>query len=295
MLVGALDTPAGELDPQRAVVEPLAADPGVDGIWMNPINPSPNVDWGYDVADYTDIHPDLGTLADLDRLVAEATPRGIRLLLDLVPNHTSNRHPWFREHPDYYVWADEIPNNWQASSVAVRRGRLTRNAGGTTCTTLPRAARPRLVERRVRAEFERILRFWLDRGVAGFRIDVCHALIRPRAARRSSCHRRGRPTYSRAGRTACVSMNRPETHEILRDWRTLSDSYGPARILVGEVYVLDVAAWARFYGSGSDELNLAFNFAFVHADLEAEQMRGVVRATESAAPTGGWPEDRFEP
>src|SRR5262249_54470311 len=80
---------------------------GIDGIGLNPINPSPNVAWGYDVSEYTAVHPDLGTLDDLDRLVAEAARRGIRVLLDLVPNHTSDRHPWFHEHPDYYVWADE--------------------------------------------------------------------------------------------------------------------------------------------------------------------------------------------
>src|SRR5215204_7204012 len=84
---------------------------GVDGIWLSPTFPSPNADWGYDVADYTDVHPDLGTLADLDRLVAEAGRRGIRVLLDLVPNHTSERHPWFLgEHRDWYMWADRPTN-----------------------------------------------------------------------------------------------------------------------------------------------------------------------------------------
>ncbi len=88
---------------------------GVDGIWLNPINPSPNIDWGYDVSDYTGVHPDLGTLDDLDRLVADAARRNVRVLLDLVPNHTSDRHLWFRERPDLYVWQDEIPNNWLAA------------------------------------------------------------------------------------------------------------------------------------------------------------------------------------
>ncbi|TML74688.1 MAG: hypothetical protein E6G11_00620, partial [Actinobacteria bacterium] len=88
---------------------------GIDGVWLNPIHPSPNVDWGYDVADYFGVHPDLGTLADVDRLVAEAEGRGIRVLLDLVPNHTSDRHPWFRARPELYVWANEIPNNWLAA------------------------------------------------------------------------------------------------------------------------------------------------------------------------------------
>ena len=87
---------------------------GIDAIWLNPVHPSPNVDWGYDVSDYSRVHPDLGTLGDLDGLVAEAGARGIRVLLDLVPNHTSDQHPWFQERPDFYVWADEIPNNWES-------------------------------------------------------------------------------------------------------------------------------------------------------------------------------------
>ena len=263
---------------------------GVDGIWLNPIHPSPNVDWGYDVSDYTAVHPDLGTLADVDRLVTEAARRGIRVLLDLVPNHTSNLHPWFRERPDYYVWADEIPNNWRSVF------------GGSAWTLDPERGRYYLHNfareqpdldwwnPEVRAEFERILRFWFDRGVAGFRIDVCHALIKDRELRDDPPASEEDDPHTRAqGVRRAFSMNRPETHEILRDWRTLAESYEPARMLVGEVYVLDVAAWARFYGSGSDELNLAFNFAFVHADLTAEQMRGVVRATEAAAPKEGWP------
>ncbi|MBA2331447.1 MAG: alpha-amylase, partial [Actinobacteria bacterium] len=87
---------------------------GVDGIWLSPIHPSPNEDWGYDVSDYLGVHPDLGTLEDVDELVAQAGRRGIRVLLDLVPNHTSIRHPWFRERPELYVWAGEPPNNWRS-------------------------------------------------------------------------------------------------------------------------------------------------------------------------------------
>jgi alpha-glucosidase len=256
---------------------------GVDGIWLNPIHPSPNVDWGYDVADYLDVHPDLGTLADVDRLVAEARVRGIRILLDLVPNHTSDRHPWFRERPDYYVWADEIPNNWRSVFGDGSAWTLDPERGRYYLHNFARA-QPDLDwwNPEVRSEFDRILRFWLDRGVEGFRIDVCHALIKDRELRDD-------PEIPGDGLAHVYSMNRPETHEILRDWRRLGDAYETARVLLGEVYVLDVPAWARYYGSGSDELNLAFNFALVHADFAAEAMREVVAATEAALPTGGWP------
>jgi len=263
---------------------------GIDGIWLNPIHPSPNVDWGYDVSDYTGVHPDLGTLADVDRLVAEAARRGIRVLLDLVPNHTSDRHPWFRERPDLYVWADEIPNNWRAIF-----------GGGSAWALDPERGRYYLHNfapeqpdldwwnPEVHAEFERILRFWLDRGVAGFRIDVAQALIKDRELRDDPPATDEDDPDTRAhGLRQVYSMNRPETHEILRDWRRLADEYDPPRVLVGETYVLDVAAWARYYGAGTDELNLAFNFALVHADLDAAQMRGIVAATEAELPAGGW-------
>ncbi len=255
---------------------------GVDGIWLNPIHPSPNVDWGYDVSDYMGVHSDLGTLEDVDRLVAEAARRGIRVLLDLVPNHTSTRHPWFRERPDFYVWSDDVPNNWRAIF-----------GGGSAWTLDPERGRNYLHNfapeqpdldwwnPEVRAEFERILRFWFDHGVAGFRVDVAHALIKDRELRDDS--------ETTEGVRRVFSMYRPETHEILRAWRALADGYDPRRMLLGEAYVLDIEEWARYYGSGSDELNLAFCFALLHADLDAEQMRRVVAKTEAALPAGGWP------
>jgi alpha-glucosidase len=256
---------------------------GVDGIWLSPIFPSPNVDWGYDVADYTGVHPDLGTLRDVDRLVAEAGRRGIRVLLDLVPNHTSNRHPWFCERPELYLWSEEIPNNWRSVF------------GGPAWTLDPERGRHYLhnfaVEQPdldwwnpdVHVEFERILRFWLERGIAGFRIDVCHGLYKDRELRDN-------PPGDRPGELRPVfSMNRPETHGVLHDWRRIGDSFDPARVLLGEVYVREVQRWAWYYGSGSDELDLAFNFALVHSPLEADAMRGVVAETEAALPNDALP------
>ena len=169
---------------------------GVDGIWLNPTFPSPNDDWGYDVADYKGVHPDLGTLEDLDELIAEAGKRGIRVLLDLVPNHTSDRHPWFadalsgRDAPfrDFYVWADPAPdggppNNWIS------------NFGGSAWTLheptgqyylaqfLPTQPDLNWWNEEVREAIDDVLRFWFDRGIAGFRIDVCHAIVKDRELR----------------------------------------------------------------------------------------------------------------
>ena len=264
---------------------------GVDGIWLNPIHPSPNVDWGYDVADYTGVHPDLGTLADVDRLVGEAGRRGIRVLLDLVPNHTSDRHPWFRERPDFYVWADEVPNNWLAAFGGGSAWTLDRERGRYYLHNFARE-QPDLDwwNPEVRAEFERILGFWFDRGIAGFRIDVAHGLIKDRELRDDIPATADDDPHTRAhGMRRIFSMNRPETHEILRRWHRLATEYEPPRILVGEAYVLDVAAWARYYGTGSDELDLAFNFALAHAEFEAKQMGAIVAATEAALPAGAWP------
>ncbi len=255
---------------------------GVDGIWLNPTMPSPNVDWGYDVSDYCDVHPELGTLDDLDRLVAEAGARGIRVLLDLVPNHTSDRHPWFRERPDFYVWADEIPNNWRSVF------------GGPASTLDPQRRRYYLHifargqpdldwwNESVRGVFDEILRFWFDRGVAGFRIDVAHGIVKDRELRDDPPDGQGRLE-------AVHSMNRPEVHDVYRRWRRIADAYDPARVLIGETYVLDPVAMASYYGRGSDELSLAFNFSFVHAPLAADALCGVVEATEGALPPGAWP------
>lgn len=275
---------------------------GVDGIWLNPIMPSPNADWGYDVADYYDVHPDLGTLDDLDRLVSEARQRGIRILLDLVPNHTSDRHPWFvesresRESPQrpWYVWADpkpdgSAPNNW-LSAFGGPAWTLDEATGQYYLHGfLPEQPDLNWWDDEVRDEFDRILRFWFDRGVAGFRIDVAHRIVKDRSLRDNlPATESDHPHLRRLGQKQTYTSMLPELHEILRRWRRISDEYEPPRILVGESYVLDAAQLAAFYGTGQDELNLAFNFLFVHAHLDAEELRGVVEATEDALPPDSW-------
>jgi alpha-glucosidase len=256
---------------------------GVDAIWLNPIHPSPNVDWGYDVTDYTGIHPDLGTLDDLDRLIAEGASRGIRILLDLVPNHSSDGHPWFRERPDFYVWSDEIPNNWEsifgggpAWTLDEERGRYYLH------NFAPEQPDLNWWNPEVRAEFERILRFWFDRGVAGFRIDVAHAIVKDRELRDD-------PVIPGLGMRRRYSMFRPETHEILREWRALAETYDPPRLLLGEAYSLEVEQWAGYFGERDDQLDLAFAFMLTHAALDADEMRGVVSEIEAALPAHAWP------
>ena len=237
---------------------------GIDTMWISPTFPSPNIDWGYDVADYRDVHPELGTLADLDRLIAEASSRSIQTWLDLVPNHTSNKHPWFTDRPEYYVWSDTIPNDWQsvftmdtAWEYDPRRKRYYLHQFA--------AEQPDLDwwNLDVRREFEEILRFWWDRGVAGFRIDVAHALIKDRNLRNGVEFLR----------------DRPEVHEIYKRWQEIAREYDPKPLLMGETYVKLPNLWAY-----AQHLDLVQNFPFVKAELSVEELRPIVEQVEAKLP-----------
>ncbi|HET8526161.1 MAG TPA: alpha-amylase family glycosyl hydrolase, partial [Actinomycetota bacterium] len=274
---------------------------GVDGIWLSPIHPSPNRDWGYDVADYLDVHPELGDLQTLDRLVAEAGARDIRILLDLVPNHTSDQHPWFvdsrssREaaHRDWYVWADpradgSPPNNW----LSVFGGPAWELDPGTRQYYLHNflTEQPDLNwwTREVHDAFDEVMRFWFHRGIAGFRIDVANGLVKDAELRDNPPPTEDDPPeVRRRGQRFVHNMNRTEVHEVYRRWRTLADASG--RVLVGETWLFDPTLLATYYGTNLDELHLCFNFSFMFADLEADALRAIVEATEAAFPAGAQP------
>lgn len=277
---------------------------GVDAIWLTPCFPSPNKDWGYDVSDFRDIHPDYGTLEDADDLIREASEREIRVLFDLVPNHTSDRHEWFLDarssrtsvYRDYYVWRDpkpdgSMPNNW-LSVFGGPAWELDENTGQYYLHNFL-SEQPDLDwwNDDVHSEFEDILRFWFDRGVAGFRIDVAHGIIKDRALRDNlPATRDDPPTVRRIGQRATYSMNQPQVHEIHKRWRSISSEYNsPERILTGETWVLELERMAQFYGTGDDELHLAFNFPFIYSDLEAASMSSIVETTESLIPAAAWP------
>jgi alpha-glucosidase len=169
---------------------------GISGIWLNPTMPSPNEDWGYDVADYLGVHPELGTLADLDELIRQAAARNIRVLLDLVPNHTSDRHRWFQSarrsvtasHRDFYVWADprpdgSPPNNWLSAFGGSAWTFDEGTAQYYMHNFLPAQPDLNWWNPEVAEAFDDIIRFWFARGVAGFRIDVAHAIVKDRHLR----------------------------------------------------------------------------------------------------------------
>jgi alpha-glucosidase len=276
---------------------------GVDGLWLSPVSPSPNADWGYDVADYCDVDPDFGTLDLLDALVAEAAGRGIRILLDLVPNHTSERHPWFADsrssrqsvHRDWYVWADpgpdgSRPNNWTAQ-FGGPAWTLDEGTGQYYLHNFTRE-QPDLNwwNPAVRTAFEEIIRFWWDRGVAGFRIDVCNMLIKDAGLRDNPpATEHDSLVEQLVGQRYAYNANRPETHDILRRWRELADAYDPPRVLLGETDVHHLSMIPPFYGDGSDELHLAFNLPWLHAEFTADALRSVVEETERILPDGAWP------
>jgi alpha-glucosidase len=289
----------GDLPGIRAHL-PYLRDLGVDGIWLTPFFPSPGADHGYDVADYVDVDPQFGTLADLDALIADAHELGLRVTIDVVPNHTSSEHPWFRNaladpsHPDRarYVFRPgrdgEPPNNWD--SVFGGPAWTLDEATGDYYLHLFAPEQPDLDwhNPHVQADFEGILRFWLDRGVDGFRIDVAHGLFKDRLLR-DEPEGAGPP---RPGETAGFdrqhAIDQPEVHALYRRWRELTDGYGDERVLVGEVVLRDQARVARYVRP--DELQLAFNFRLLWEPWEAEPLRAAIDGTLAALePVGATP------
>ena len=274
---------------------------GVDGIWLSPTMPSPDHDWGYDVASYTDVHPDLGTLADLDELVAQAGARDIAVLLDLVPNHTSTAHPWFADaisgrdaaHRGYYLWADPAPGGGPPSNWRNPAGRpaWAYDPGSGQYylhSFLASQADLNWREPAVHEAFRQILRFWFDRGIAGFRIDVAHGLYKDALLRDDPPAAGTGPLAGRSGLAQVYSANRPESHAVLRDWRAIAESYSPPRLLLGETWVASLDTMAGFHGQG-DELQLTFNFPFLFAEFTAPALAGVVARTLAALPAGECP------
>jgi alpha-glucosidase len=253
---------------------------GVDAVWCSPVTVSPDRDFGYDVANYRDVQPGFGSLDDMRRLLGEAGGRGMQVLLDIVPNHTSDQHPWFSDPAkrDWYVWADR-PNNW----ISHFGGSAWEHDAGVGRWYLHNYLKemPDLNwwNEEVRAEFDRILRFWFDLGVAGFRIDVAHGIVKDRLLRDNPP---AGPQDSwldqRRGQRFIYNQNRPEAHEVLRRWRRVAGEYDPPRVLLGETFVLDVAQMASFYGGG-DELQLALNFPFMFTPFEPAPLRAMTEAT----------------
>ncbi|WCT72852.1 alpha-amylase family glycosyl hydrolase [Sphingomonas naphthae] len=277
-------------------------DLGVDAIWISPIFPSPMADFGYDVADYTGIDPRFGTLADFDALLAAAHARGLKLLLDFVPNHSSDQHPWFaesrasRDNPkrDWYIWRDAAPDGGPPNNWISDFGGPAWEWDAATGQYYSHAflkEQPDLNWRNpdLRAAMMDVLRFWFDRGVDGFRIDVLWHMVKHADFIDNPVNPDYRPEMGEMHAVLQThSTDQPEVHAIAAEMRAIADGYG-ARLLIGEIY-LPVPRLMDYYGTAdAPEVQLPFNFQLIDAPWDARSLARLIAEYEAALPPGGWP------
>ena len=276
---------------------------GVDAVWLSPVHPSPMDDFGYDVSDYTDVDPVFGTLADLDELVATAHRRGLRVLLDWVPNHTSDRHPWFQAsrasrdgaRRDWYVWRDPPPGGGPPTNW------LRYIGDSAWCWDEPTGqfyyrvfldSQPDLNWRnpQVQEAMFDTLRFWLARGIDGFRIDALIVLVEDDRLRGNSPNPGYRPgqdmPYLRE--LSVWNVDRPETRELAARMRKVVDEFGDDRVLLAELGIPLEQAVA-YYGGEGDTIQVPFNFELLSAAWDAHGIAGFVDRYLAALPAGAWP------
>lgn len=269
------------------------ADLPIDTIWLSPFYPSPMADFGYDVRDYCNVDPMFGTLENFDRLLAEVHGRGMKMIIDWVPNHTSTEHPWFvesrssRDNPkrDWYMWADakpdgSPPNNWQSHFGGGAWEWDDRTGQYYLHSFLASQADLNWRNPEVEDAMLDTLRFWLDRGVDGFRMDVVTFIMKDPSLEDDPESRANEPLRSR---------DHPDVHGVFRRIRKVLDTYRPPRFSIGEIYEPDWQRWASYYGHHFDELHMPFNFSLLHAPWKAPVIRRLVNECDSAVPAGGWP------
>jgi len=275
---------------------------GVDATWISPFYPSPMVDFGYDVTDHRAVDPRFGTMEDFDALVAAAHARGIRVILDFIPNHTSNLHPWFqesrssRDNPrrDWYIWRDPapgggVPNNWLSAF------------GGSAWT--PDAAtgqyylhsflpeQPDLNWRNpaVEAEMLEVIRFWLERGADGVRVDAVQKVIKDEQLRDDPANPEYQPGVDDPydAQLRVLSGDRPEIHDVIARMRRVTDAY-PERVLIGEIYNA-IERLMPYYGQDGGGCHFPYNFQLIKLPWEARTIDAAIRRYEALLPSGAWP------
>jgi len=287
---------------------PYVRELGAQAVWLSPFYPSPDRDFGYDITDHAAVDPRFGTLEDADALIAEAHRLGLRVLLDYVPNHTSDEHPWFVDsrssrtsgRRDWYVWRDPAPdggppNNW------------VEETGGSSWELDPRtgqyylhshyASQPDLNWRNpgVEEAMFAVLRFWLDRGVDGFRVDVPHLLMKDPELRDNPPNPDPRPNPVDRQHPAFHAQlhvhdrQHPDLHPVFRRMRALLDRYGPHTLLIAELEVGPWDTWRRYFGEQLDEFHLPFSFGLIETPWEAAPVREAVEGLLAAVPDGAWP------
>ncbi|MEJ8800417.1 alpha-amylase family glycosyl hydrolase [Pontibacter sp. H249] len=274
---------------------------GVNAVWISPIYPSPMADFGYDISDYCGIHTLFGNMADFDQLLTEVHSRDMKLILDLVPNHTSDQHPWFlesrssKDNPkrDWYIWRDakedgSEPNNWL--SVFGGSGWEWDEKTQQYYYHAFLKEQPDLNWRNPevqKAMFD-VMHFWLDKGVDGFRVDVMWHMVKDDQLRDNPPN----PNYKQHESTyeqliPAFSTDQPEVHDLVEKMRDITNSY-EERVLIGEIY-LPIHRLVTYYGHNNNGAHLPFNFMLINIDWDAEHIKSKVDEYEGALPEGGWP------
>jgi alpha-glucosidase len=282
---------------------------GVDAFWLSPFYPSPMIDFGYDVSNYTDVDPIFGNLATFDTLVQQAHNCNLNIIIDFVINHTSDQHPWFLESRssrtspkrDWYIWADakpdgSPPNNW-LSLFGGPSWQWDATTGQYYLHSFDKK-QPDLNWRnpQVKDAMFDAVRFWLERGVDGFRIDAAHIIMKdpqlrsnpPNPGRTRTMHK---PMGEYDSQLHLYDKGHEDAHMIYRELRQLLDSYSAQqpRIAIGEMHILNLEQWARYYGVDLDEMHMPFNFGLLMSEWNATAIRQSIDAYEAILPAGAWP------
>jgi alpha-glucosidase len=278
---------------------------GVTALWVSPFFKSPMDDFGYDISDYCDVDPLFGTIGDARRLIAEAHRRGLKIIFDLVINHTSDRHPWFieartsKDNPkhDWYLWKPRTdpatgkklprPNNWicqfEFKSAWWDNPATDEWYLGTFTRHQPEVD---WRNAELREAMYGVIRFWLDEGIDGFRMDVVNWYVKDDQFRSNPRSLKANPDLFQKH---IYDRNRPETHEICREIRKIADSYPGDRVLVGEIFTQDAETAAAYQGNGTDELHLAFNMEMLYLKWDAQALARAIERWYAALPEKGWP------
>jgi alpha-glucosidase len=297
------DSDADGVGDLKGIIErlPYLESLGIDAVWLSPIFPSPMADFGYDISDYTGIDPLFGTMADLDALIEAVHARGLKLILDLVPNHTSDRHPWFiesrssRDNPkrDWYIWRDGHPDGGPPNNWLSEFGGSAWQHDAATGQYYYHAflkAQPDLNWRHpaVREAIFDVMRFWLAKGVDGFRVDVIWHLIKDAEFRDNPPNPHyveGRPPHEKI--LTQYSTDQAEVHEVIAEMRRVIDEF-PDRVLIGEIY-LPLHRLVAYYGNDLGGAHLPFNFALLSTLWSARAIENIIAEYEAALPGGAWP------
>jgi alpha-glucosidase len=297
------DTNGDGVGDLRGIVNrlPYLKELGIDTVWLSPIFPSPMADFGYDISDYTGIDPLFGSMEDFDALIEAAHGAGLRLILDLVPNHTSDQHPWFieskssRDNPkrDWYIWRDpgpngEPPNNW-LSEFGGGAWQYDETTGQYYYHAFL-AQQPDLNWRNpeVRRAIYDVMRFWLGKGVDGFRVDVIWHLIKDADFRDNPPNPHyldGRPPHEKI--LTQYSTDQPEVHQVIAEMRGVTDEF-ENRVLIGEIY-LPLHRLVAYYGNDLTGAQMPFNFALLSTLWSARSIEKIIDDYEKALPVGAWP------